>query len=246
MDTAAPGPDGDGTPPSDPSSLHLELFRTVLGTEPLGQVLDRVARLARSAVPGVDEVSVTLVQDGRARSAAFTDDLAVRLDERQYEDGFGPCLDASRTGRVVQVPDTSADDRYPDFARQAQRSGVTRTMSVGLPIPGATVGALNLYARSGHGFHDATVAGADTFAGHAAVALANAASHARATGLVAQMQEAMVSRAVIEQAKGMIMAARGCSDDEAFTELSRMSARANRKVRDLAAEIVEARGRSLG
>lgn len=244
MYTRPPSTPDDGSRPPDPSSLHLELFRTLLAPEPLDQVLDRVAHLARAAVPGIDEVSVTLVEDGLARSVVFTDDLAVQLDQRQYQDGSGPCLDAARTGQVIQVPDTSTEQRYPGLAQQAEGTGVTRIMSLGVPVAGDTAGALNLFGRSGHGFDDGAVSQADTFAGHAAAAFANAASHARALR-VAQMRQAMASRAVIEQAKGMVMTVRLCSPDEAFAELSRLSTLANRKVRDVAEELVAGHGSAL-
>ncbi|MFC3688747.1 GAF and ANTAR domain-containing protein [Aquipuribacter hungaricus] len=244
MDTQGAGTDGVGSR-SDPATAHLELHQVVVGSESLTQVLDRVAHLATRAVPDVDEVSVTFVEEGRGRTVVFTGQLAVQLDERQYADGFGPCLDAAATGRIVQVPDTANDSSYPDFAGQAVRSGVTRTLSVGMPVHGRTTGALNMYGFRGTGWDDLTIAMADGFAAHAGVALANAALYARAVDEVSQMREAMASRAVIEQAKGMVMAARGCTADEAFAELGRMSAQANRKLRDIAEDVVSDLGRSL-
>ncbi len=157
----------------DSSAVHLELSRVLLGDHTLTEVLDTVAHLAKAALPEVDEVSVTLVDGDRARSVVFTGELAVQLDERQYETGFGPCLDAARTGEVVLVPDTSEDTRYPQFARQAARAGVGRTLSVGMPVPGRTVGGLNVYLRGGRGFDEDLISRADTFAAYAAVALAN-------------------------------------------------------------------------
>lgn len=136
---------------SDLSSVHLELHGVLLGAQSLPQVLDRVAHLATTAVPDIDEASVTVVEGGRARTVVFTGELAVQLDERQYEAGFGPCLDAATLGRLVQVPDTSTDSAYPEFASQAHRSGVSRTLSVGLPLREGTAAALNLCALSGRG-----------------------------------------------------------------------------------------------
>ena len=221
------------------------MTQVLLGEEPLTRVLERVAHAAADALPGGFEVSVTLVEDQRPRSVVFTGDLAVHLDERQYEDSFGPCLDAARTGRTIALPDMAHEESYPDFARQAARQGVTRSLSVGLPVPGRTVGGLNLYGRDRTGFDEATVAAAEAYAGQVSVVLANAALYARAAEQVQQMREAMASRSVIEQAKGMLMAARRIGADEAFSELSRMAARSNRKVRALAEEIVERKGEGL-
>ncbi len=245
MATSTPQDGLDGTPRPDPSEVALRLSRVLLSEKPLSDVLTDVATVAKAAIPEVDDVSVTVIEGGRPRSVVFTSDLAVQLDERQYEAGYGPCLDAARTGSVVQVVDTSADTSYPEFSRTAVRAGVTRSLSVGMPATGATAGGLNLYCRSGQGFDEITVATADSVAAHAAVAVANAASYARAVEQVAQMRNAMASRSVIEQAKGILMALRDLDPDEAFAELSRMSGRTNRKVRAVAQELVDSRGRGL-
>jgi GAF domain-containing protein len=231
----------DGTLPSLPAGARqafLELSQIMLASTPLGEVLERVALLAKRTIPGVDEVSVTLMEDSKVRSVAFTGNLAILLDERQYDDGFGPCLDAAMTGDTIEIPDTATDQAYPGFAREACRAGVTHTVSVGLPVPQRTIGALNMYGMNGQHFEPRALALARTFASYAAIALANAALYTTTADLARQMEQAMASRAVIEQAKGMIMAKRGCSADEAFALLRRASQRANRKLRDLAQEIV--------
>src|SRR3954447_23209209 len=120
----------------DPSSVFAELGRVVLGDEPLGTVLERVAGLAAKAMPEASEVSVTLMEGGRARTVAFTGSLAVQLDERQYEAGWGPCLDAAVSGDTIRV-DTGGDPHataYPDFAAVAGRTGLVQSVSIGLPV----------------------------------------------------------------------------------------------------------------
>jgi len=227
---------------TDPQTAFAELSRIMLGAEPLGQVLERVAQLAQQAIPGVGAVSVTLLDGDQARSVAFTGDLAAALDERQYEAGFGPCMDAARTGATVAVPDTATEQTYANFAREARRHGVTNTVSIGLPIAERTIGALNVYGMEGDAegpFDQDAITIARTFGHYAAVALANAALYTSTAELVQQLQEALVSRAVIDQAKGILMAELRCTPDEAFTELARLSSRQERKLRDLAQEIVE-------
>lgn len=235
----------DQSDQTDQGSVHLRLSRMLLGGEPLSSIVDRLAHLSRATVPEVDEVSVTLVEDGRARTVAFTGSLASQLDERQYEQGFGPCLDAARTGRTVVIADTATEDTYGDFARLAARSGVTRVMSVGMPVPGRTIGGLNMYGLSGRDFGEPARGAAEAFAEDAAVALANALLYARSVEQVRQMREAMASRSVIEQAKGMIMAARRCSADEAFDVLRQRAGSSNRKLRVVAQEIVDGHGRGI-
>jgi len=237
---------GQGQALLDPQVAFRELSRILLGS-PLSEVLDRVAHLAKRTIPGADEVSVTLLTEDRdtARSVAFTGDLAVQLDERQYEKGFGPCMDAAQSGENIEIPDTTTEQTYPDFAAVARRAGVTNTLSVGLPIPQRTVGALNIYSTQGVRFDADGQALAQTFASYAAVALANAALYTSTAELTRQMETAMSARTIIEQAKGMIMAKRDCSADEAFALLVRASQAANRKLRHVAQQVVDRRGSGL-
>jgi GAF domain-containing protein len=223
----------------DPQSSFSELSRIMLGNQPLDDVLHRVAELAARTVPGVAEVSVTLVENDRPRNAAFTGPLAAALDERQYESGFGPCLDAAATGDTIILEDVGSDDRYPDFTAEAARRGVTRIMSVGMPIPQRTVGALNMYTTTPGPLEEDAVRIAQTFSGYAAVALANAALFHSTADLAKNLQTAMQSRSVIEQAKGVLMSQHHCTADRAFAMLSEASQRANRKVRDIAQGIVD-------
>jgi GAF domain-containing protein len=226
----------------DHSAACAELSRITLGSQPLSAVLGRVAELAKQTLRGVEDVSVTLVEGDRACTVVFTGDLAVDLDERQYEAGFGPCLDAAAAGATVRIDDTSDEDRYADFADVARRHGVRSTLSVGLPVAQRTIGALNMYVRREVPLDGDAEQLARTFAGYAAVAVSNAALYASTAELVGQMQEAMQSRAAIEQAKGVIMAHRRCSPDEAFTVLVRRSQDENRKLRVIAEEVVAAAG----
>ncbi|MEJ5945767.1 GAF and ANTAR domain-containing protein [Pseudokineococcus basanitobsidens] len=231
--TLAQGP----TRPGDRSRALAELARISLD-QPLGEVLQQVVDLAVEMLDGVRALSVTLVDDGSTRSAAFSDPVAARLDERQYEDGFGPCTDAARSGGVVRVRDTAHEETYPGFAALARRYGVRSVTSVGMPWGERVVGALNLYVVGEDPLPEDEVELARTFAGYAAAALANAALYASTAELAEQMQRAMASRAVIEQAKGVLVAALGVDPEEAFAELSRRSQRSNTKLRDVAAELV--------
>ncbi|MBB2901414.1 GAF domain-containing protein [Kineococcus radiotolerans] len=214
-----------------------ELGRLVVGTRPLGEVMTRVAELVQACVPGADEVSVTLME-GKARTVAFTGRLAVDLDERQYEEGFGPCIDAADSGQVLRIDDTAHDETYPEFAAVAARRGVRSTLSVGLPMPQGVLGGINVYRTSHPPLDAAALELLRDFAGYAAVALANHSLYAAAVSRSEHLQTAMQSRAVIEQAKGVIMARLGCTADEAFQHLATQSQNANRKLRDLAEEVV--------
>lgn len=213
-----------------------ELARLMVD-QPLEQFLQHVVDLAPRVLPGVDDVSITLVEDGEATSAAFTSPTAVALDERQYEAGHGPCLDAAASGATIRVDVAGGDDRYRAFVEAARRQGVRGSVALGMPAPHRTVGALNLHSRTG-AVGDGTVLVAQTFAAYAAVALANACLYDGATRRAEQFQEAMRSRAVIEQAKGIVMALHQVDEDAAFAHLSEASQTSNTKLRVLAADVV--------
>jgi GAF domain-containing protein len=224
---------------ADPRAAFAELSKIVLGAQPLAATLARVAELAKQTISGAMEVSVTLLQHGRVTSAAFTGPLASGLDERQYEAGFGPCMDAALSGTTIPIDDTANCEVYPDWARIAARHGITHTMSIGLPVEQRTVGALNVYGVGGTPFDRTTAELATAFASYAAVAVANAGVYASTATLAANLQRALESRAVIDQAKGILMREQHCSADAAFDELVRRSSGSNRKVREIAQDIVD-------
>jgi GAF domain-containing protein len=224
--------------PLDPSDAFEQLGRIKLGETDLGGVMDEVAALAKQAIPGAEDVSVTLVTDGNAYSAAYTGDLALRLDEWQYGQGDGPCLAASESFATLSLPDMATERRWPEWAGRAERAGVHSSLSIGLPVLEEIAGALNVYATVVRAFDPDAIALGQSFAGYAAVALANAHLFEAQARLTQQLQAAMRSRAVIEQAKGIIMGSRRCTADEAFAILTGISQDTNRKLRDVAAALV--------
>ena len=225
--------------PLEPTAAFAELGRVKLGDIDIDSLLRKIADLARRTVPGAAQVSVTLVRGRRAQTAARTGDLAVDLDRWQYDHGAGPCLDAAAVPATFSVPDMTDEHRWPGFAAHAAGRGVLSSLSVGLPVREETTGALNVYALRPGAFDDGAITLAQTFSGYAAVALANVHLYDATAALARQMQAAMESRAVIEQAKGIIIGERRCTPDEAFAVLTALSQSSNRKVRDVAAALVD-------
>jgi GAF domain-containing protein len=215
-----------------------ELGQIDLASNSLEQVLDTIARIAKRTVPGAAEVSFTLIDRDKAWTAAFTGQLALDLDERQYEIGHGPCVDSAQGGTVIHIRDMASETRWPAYTPAAVAAGANASLSVGVPVQDALLAALNTYATKPHAFDDDAVDVAKSFARYAAVAIGNATRYASISATAAQMQEAMESRAVIEQAKGMLMAVHRCTPDDAFDMLVRASQSANRKLRDIAAAMV--------
>jgi GAF domain-containing protein len=224
--------------PLEPKDAFGRLGQMKLGETDLKGVLDQVAQLAKRSLPGADEVSVTLISAKDAHTAAATGQLALNLDEWQYGHGHGPCIDASASHTTMSLPDMTVETRWPDWAAEALSAGARSSLSIGLPIHEGVTGALNVYATKPEAFDSDAIIVGQTFAGYAAVALANAHLYDTQATLAQQMQAAMQSRAIIEQAKGIIMGSRRCTADQAFAILTKISQDTNRKLRDVAAALV--------
>ena len=218
-------------------ALHQELARVVLVDRDLAEVLAEIVAVSRRAVPGSEATSITLIRDDRAFTAAFDGQMAMDADEMQYERGYGPCLDAGRAGELFIIDDMTAEERWPDYTRSAAERGIGSSLSVPLPFQGASIGALNNYSSKPHAFGETDVALGEEAAAFVAIAVANAEAAARATEDAVNMRQAMVSRAVIEQAKGILMERYKVTAEQAFTLLTHASQRSNVKLRDVAEEL---------
>jgi GAF domain-containing protein len=215
-----------------------ELTSWVHGTRPLVDVLDRVAEIGRDVIDGTDEVSVVLAAAPHDATIGGTSELGRRLDERQRELGRGPCLDAAYGGTVVLVDDLATDPRWPDYAPTAIGLGIRSSISAPLPVQEHVVGAVDWYSREPSTFGAGDRPTVADFVARVAVVVTNAHLYGSMKDMAEHMRTAMQSRAVIEQAKGVIMATSGCDADAAFQSLVDQSQYENRKLRDVAEELV--------
>ena len=219
--------------------LLRALTRITLVDRPLKEVLGDIVRAATAAIPGAESTSITLVQQDRAYTAAHHGGAALAAEEAQYGRGYGPCMDAARGNVVLRVDDMRTETRWPDYSRRVLDVGVRSSLSLPLPFQGSAIGALNVYSSVVGAFRseEAMTAGVEV-AEAVAVAVANADGYAQVLDQAHNMRKAMESRAVIEQAKGVLMAQRGIDAQQAFDMLRDASQRYNRKLRDIAAGIV--------
>jgi GAF domain-containing protein len=225
--------------------LLRDLSRVVLAGRPLSEVLTEIVTIASRGIPGAESTSITLVRGDEAFTAAHSGEMALAADEAQYAKGYGPCMDAGRGGVLLLVEDMRSETRWPDYTPRAVEVGVRSSMSVPLPYQGSSIGALNVYSTQVGAFTSEAATTAGTQVAEAvAVAIVNADAHARVVDQAHNMRLAMESRAVIEQAKGVLMAQRGIEADEAFDMLRDASQRYNRKLRDIATGIVESTRRA--
>jgi GAF domain-containing protein len=220
------------------TELHGALARVVLADRELSEVLPEITEIARRAMPSVEAASITLIRGEKPFTAAHDGQMALDADELQYERGYGPCMDAGRAAQVFLINDMASEQRWPDYAQHAAAHGITSSLSVPLPFQGATIGALNTYASRPHVFDDHDVELAEEVAAWVAIAIGNAEAAARTSEDLSQLRTAMISRAYIEQAKGILMERHKITEDEAFTILTHASQRTNTKLRDVAVELV--------
>jgi GAF domain-containing protein len=215
------------------------LSRLVLAGRTPEEVLGEITDIARQGIPGTEATSITLVRGDKGVTAAYSGEMALAADELQYEEGYGPCLDAGRGNVVLRVDDMTTEQRWPDYSRRVLVQGVRSSLSVPLPYQGASIGALNNYSTRQRAFASPeSLEAALEVAEVVAVAVANATAHAELGEQAHHMRVAMDSRAVIEQAKGVLMAQRRIDAEQAFDVLREASQRYNRKLRDIAAGIV--------
>lgn len=231
--------DPAGHPNVDLLAAFSQLQALTLNAPRVEQFLSQLADLTPQLGHAPVSCSVTLVGQHQAYTVAASDQLANQVDEVQYDNGDGPCLQAIRTGEVVHVSDLAADSRWPGYREHAVGFGVRASRSLPLAVAGTVIGGLNIYSTRVEAFDHGLSDTLDVFAAQAAAALAMVLRQARQDQVTSQLEQAIASRTVIDQALGILMAQQRCTADEAFGLLRAHSQNTNRKMRDVAAELVE-------
>lgn len=233
-------------PPGDAEDSPLgqqvaRLTHTLLAADTVAEALAHVVRATVEVVPGADLVSITLrAADGQLHTPAESDPVATELDELQYSYGHGPCLDAARepgpaftwSGDLAVAPD------WPMFGPAAAVRGFHSVLSTAMQTGVSSArlsGALNVYSRRRNEFTGRAAGDrALLLASVATVALTATEAVRQAELHEVQLRQALDSRDVIGQAKGILMHRRGINADEAFELLRRTSQDLNVKVAELA------------
>lgn len=216
------------------SALQL-LVLTAPGVE--GFLRD-VAELAARIIQPPGFCGITLRRGTAAVTVASSDELAEAIGEAQYESGAGPCLDSLASGRFLDVPDLTAETRWPEFRRRALEQGVHSCLAVPLTDGTEILGALNLYGCPPHVFDAVAHQQARAFAVQASTALVLVLRSAAQAEQSAQLEQALTSRMEIDQALGILMGQQHCTADEAFVLLRKHSQNNNRKLRDVAVDLI--------
>jgi hypothetical protein len=192
---------------------------------------------AVEAVPGAAACSITVRRGDRLLTLAGSGGLPSGLDLRQYENGTGPCVTAAETGTEQYAPDLTVEPRWPSYTPYALSVGVRCVLAVPLAVAGGAHAALNFYGL-GPGALGAGREAARAFATRAAdaVDVALRVEHERAGA--PDVRAALLSRSVIDQAIGILMAQERVDAQRALERLRRISQHRNTKLRDLASDLV--------
>ncbi len=215
-----------------------ELGQLSFADHTLGSLLQRVTDLAAGVLPGEPVISVTVLAADRPSTVAATGALAEDLDHLQYRLRSGPCLSAASTGRTSVLVDTRPGGQWPEFAAAAAASGCGSVLSFPLPAREKVSGAMNVYACRFTLTDPAARDLESRFADSAVVPVSNMYLYASAVERAENLAVALDSRAVIDQAKGILMERFKLTADQAFQALTRVSMETNTKVRDVAERFV--------
>jgi GAF domain-containing protein len=216
----------------------------VSGSLGLPELLAEVAGFAVRAIPGADGAGVTLLRldrvDNMVEELAASSPFVAEIDHVQYVVlNEGPCITAALERRTVRSGSLGGEKMWPRFGPRVGRMGIHSALSLPLLLPGQVIGAINVYARGKDVFDEHAAELGELFAKPAAVAVHNAQILAQATALTAQLQTALSTRPVIDQAIGLLRGRTGGSAEEAFAQLRSMSQSEHRKLADVAQRIVD-------
>jgi GAF domain-containing protein len=224
----------------DPSALErsLALLRERSAEDGLMAALEEVIGATRELF-GASGAGLMMVDDQSALTAvAATDEPGRLLEIRQQENGHGPCVDSLTFDQIVSTPDLAEDERWPMLVPELPDRGVRAVLGVPIHVDKVAVGSLNVY-RERPGEWDPSEAVALEAYGRLIESLLSTALQARERGQLAQqLQHALDHRVVIERAIGVIMARQNLGPVDAFNQLRHTARSSERKVADVAAELL--------
>ena len=216
-----------------------ELAELLMATTTFHDLMQKIAELSVRTVGTALTCGITMANGGRVITVAAADPLGAQLDEQQYLIDEGPCLEALRTAKIVISADLAKEDRWDGYPQRAMAYGVSTVYSSPLIVRGQALGVLNLYGDTPDGFDGdecaAAIAQIVTLTG---VAITGTLRNYGDVTLTDQLQEALSSRSVIDQAMGILMGAQHCTADQAFQILRSASQTRNVRLAQIAQDLL--------
>jgi hypothetical protein len=228
-------------PSSDLADRTAALLSLAASTEE--RSLSQLTSLAAGQVAGCAAANVTVWRDGELTSQAASHPEPSRLVAVQVAAGRGPLIDAVAGGETVLCTDTLTDTRWPEFTSAALRMGVRSSAS--LSYPGQVVVALTLLGLRPRALDPDALQLAELLVAYGGALVGAVADYGDTRRIADQLRDAANSRAVVDQAKGILMHALGCSADEALERMREVSQRSNLRATEVAQRVIDAHsGRS--
>ena len=229
----------DTSPPRDIGAVLAEFATLMVEDNSVQAVLERLGAYCTELLP-VHGVGVLLRSPKGGLEVATANTEAGRIVEGlEAELQEGPCSDALSSGEQVLAPDLAGTaDRYPRFTPKALEAGVRSIHGLPLTIRSETIGSMDLVALEPLDLTAAQLASAQLLGDVTVSYLANARVLAEKTTLAEQLQQALDSRVLIEQAKGVMAERRKITVNEAFDSIRRYARSNQLKLRDVAGAII--------
>ncbi|HEX2905017.1 MAG TPA: GAF and ANTAR domain-containing protein [Jatrophihabitans sp.] len=234
------------TPEDTVSPLYLaqqfaEVARRLSSVEGEAATFEAIVQAALTAVPGAQAAGLTIMRGEQFRTVAPSEEIVEQVDAIQYELRSGPCVDAILAETIFRTGDLGHDQRWPNFGKRAVVECGVHSM-IGLRLflgdidsTDETVASLNLYSREPDAFDENAAVTGSIFATHAALAAATARVHEQA----ANLRRSQESNREIGMAMGVLMSRHALTQDQAFDLLRMASQHTHRKLRDIAADVVQ-------
>ncbi|HEY6666941.1 MAG TPA: ANTAR domain-containing protein [Propionibacteriaceae bacterium] len=229
-------------PPTRLAMVFADLAEQLYDADSFDDVLSRIADAAVSTIAGCRMASVTLCERSEYRTAASTDPAAAAVDQAQYQSHEGPCVDA--VDAPVVYAHSFPDERWPTLASRPTKSGVQSALSYRLAAASSGTadsggGSLNSYGVIPHAFNNTAQEIGLILAAHASMAARVVNERSTLQSLGRDLQQVLLSRDVIGQAKGILMERLKITPEDAFDLLRRSSQHLHVKLRDVARGLAE-------
>jgi len=204
----------------------------------LQELLSEVARLCEDVCVANSSVSVTIGPPAEPSRLASSTEFAQRVDAAQMAADEGPCQQCWESGEIVYSNDSLEDSRWPRFAQEAEDTGIASALAAPIRVGDEMLGVLNVYSKDASAFQTNGMKVIELLADAAGAVIHHVGEEKQLRDLTTQLEEAMHSREVIEQAKGFLVATYRCTPDEAFARLAKVSQNRNIRIRELAQTLI--------
>jgi hypothetical protein len=233
---------GSTLPGSDLAERAAALLSLAAATQE--RSLSQLTTLAASQVPGCAAASVTVWQDGELANQASSHPDSSRLVAIQVASNRGPLIDAIADGGPVSCPDTLTETRWPEFTADALRMGVRSVVT--LSHRGAVIIALSLLGLRPRSIEADQLPLAELLVAYGGALVGAVSDYDDSRRVATQLRDAAEARAIVDQAKGILMHALSCSADEALERMREVSQRSNLRATEVARRVIDAHSRPAG